>query len=177
MKTKIIYFLTAILGLCGCENNLYYVLDNFPKEAFFSYLPYEQGKEVLFHNQIDTIRLTIYDFNKSYLRGKRTCDCGIENAWASVVLLNDTMGCKIVCQCLDRNKFSISLYDQSKHISQEGGNEILLDEYSYSIDNPSDKIFNQFVEDVVMLNNAKIKQNIGLICFTDKYGTQWTLIE
>ncbi len=177
MKTKLCLICGIIFSMVSCEHHLYYVPDNFPKETFFSYLPYEQGQEVLFCNQIDTIRLTVYNVEKSYLRGERTCDCGVENALASVELLNDTMGCNIVCQSLDRTIFSISLYDQSKRISQEGGNEILLDEYSHRLNNQSDEIFNQFVEDIVMLNGAIVKQNIGLVSFMDKYGTEWTLME
>lgn len=177
MKTKIIYFLTVILGLCGCENNLYYVPDNFPKETFFSYLPYEQGQEVSFFNQTDTITLTVCNTYKIYSRGKRNCDCGVEMVHTSTMLSNDTIDLTISCMCSGRQDFSVQIEDWWAYHNVIGGGIIVLSEYKHHQKKLSDDIFNLFTEEIVLFGGAKVKQNIGLVCFTDKYGTQWTLIE
>lgn len=177
MKTKFLYILSIVLWMCSCENYPYYVPDNFPKETFFSYLPYEQGQELFYHNGSDTIKFVVSNVHKNYIRGERNCDCGIENAYSTATLLNNSMELVITCNCVDRSRFDIKLEDNWDYTNHTGNVE-LLGEYWYEQKKQSEDIFKYFVEEICLINNvAQVKQNIGLVYFIDKDGTQWSLVK
>ena len=79
--------------------------------------------------------------------------------------------------CSGRQDFSVQIEDWWAYHNVIGGGIIVLSEYKHHQKKLSDDIFNLFTEEIVLFGGAKVKQNIGLVCFTDKYGTQWTLIE
>lgn len=180
---KTIYFICLFIGLCSCSNIYNSFPDNFPKDKFFSYLPYEQEQSLVYFNGEDTLELTVNLNHHVYDRMEPNLgcfDCIMESAYSIVKLMNDTILLTISCSCTERTFFDIFLKERKLHIGSTCQDTILretvLDKYNYKQKKMSDDIFNQFTEEIVLFGGAKVKQNIGLVSFTDRNGTQWTLV-
>lgn len=177
MKKLRCFFAIAVtlMLMQSCES--YYVSDNFPKEKFFSYIPYVEGEVLHFSNGGDTIMLTAKVVQRSYLRGERRCDCGIETATSSVNFVNDAMDLWLTIACYDRQRFEINLWDELPQNSNLGS-ITQLGEYNYKMESVTDEIFNLFTEEVKLFaETASVKQQVGLMYFTDKNGVKWEIVE
>ncbi len=182
MNLKSLYIFGGLICLCSCGNTFF--LDNFPKDKFFSYLPYEQGMSIHYFNGSDTLKLTVDLICHFYDRMEPDfgCyDCITESAYSIAKLENDTILLSISCSCTERTFFEMYLEEIHPYINPTSKDTILkettLAQYRFEQKRTSDDIFNQFTEEIVLFGGAKVKQNIGLVSFMDKYGTEWTLIE
>lgn len=184
MKNIVLLILGVVAWLCSCKPQngpstpSYYVPDNFPKDTFFSYLPYTKGQEVRFYNGVDTLKLkaeeNVFNF---YDRATTDCkitswqDCIKEEIISGVRLVNDTMNLCIRLVCTERTYFDVwieNYYPDINHLT-------VFDQYKYEQKKLSDEIFEQFAEEIVLFGRSKVKQHVGLVCFVDKAGQKWEL--
>lgn len=114
---KKVIFYACILNitlLCFCNSCVHYnAPDNFPKQKFFSYLPYKMGDTVSFVSDSQKYVNYLVDIDdQTYWRASDKMDCGkcIDEARREVrlSLLGDTVRVSqigLVISCSDRAKF------------------------------------------------------------------------
>ena len=181
MKTKLFFVVLVIATLSGCDK--YLVPDDFPKEEFYSYAPYQQNDVVRFISDGDTLTYIVSNVSENYFRYEKGYDCGKEHAskFISFSSLNSNKYDRLVfgVTCSDREYFCINL------ISESMPRDIIAlykidffneDTWSKSFDNY--KIFKYFVDEIVLTQDdkpaAKVKKGQGLLWFVDETGRTWT---
>ena len=181
MKTRIILLAFLFAMLCSCD--MYLVPDDFPKEEFYSYAPYQQNDVVRFISDGDTLTYIVSNVSEEYNRGRKDCDCGKESASKDVCLSrinskeNEELRFWIIC--LDRAMFSVYVQSESKPYNVSASYEIDFfneDTWAKSFDNY--KIFKYFVDEIILTQDdkpaAKVKKGQGLLWFVDETGRTWT---
>lgn len=173
---KCLFFLILCLaiGLISCEERFFFP-DNFPQKHFYSYLPYKKGDTLLYTNHLaDTMRIEVKKIDSLYLRGQRNnSDHTKEHAAIIANLRNKELNLTVACACYDRQTFEVKLSNQPA-----SSNIQVLGSYVYALEEMSDLIFNQFVDDITLSEGkASIQRKRGLMLFTDPKGVEWTYID
>lgn len=173
---KILFILILGLGLAlsSCENYPFYVPDNFPQDRIYSYLPYKKGDTLLYANaSADTMRLEVKKIDSLYLRARRNnSDHIIEHAAIVANLRNTKWNLSVSCACYERQTFEAKVTNQPIN-----SNIQVLGQYVYELEEMSDLIFNQFVNEIQLSDEmATIKRNRGLTLFTDPNGVRWEYV-
>lgn len=171
MKTKLFLLLFLLAGLCSCES--YYFDDNFPKDAFFSYIPYQEGNQLQFIHHLDTMHLTVKMVSQNYSRGQRNCDCIPEAASVTCNLVNDTTSIWYTVSCFNRSDFEIRIEDRWDYENNKGQIKE-VGYYHHKQKRSPDEIFNCFTPEILLMaHSGRVKQHVGLLFFSDKNGFKW----
>ncbi|MCR5049771.1 MAG: hypothetical protein K6A36_01655 [Paludibacteraceae bacterium] len=181
MKTKLYFMTLFVICVCGCD--MYLVPDDFPKEEFYSYAPYQQNEVVRFISAGDTMTYVVSNVSENYNRGRKDCDCGKENADKDVcfssINSNGNDGLRFCITCIDRAMFSVYVQSESKPYNVNASYRIdFFDEDTWSKSYDNYKIFKYFVDEIILSQDdkptAKIKKGKGLLWFVDAEGRTWT---
>ena len=179
MKSRVLIF-TLLIVLSGCTNR-YFVPDDFPKEDFFSYIPYLQGDVLKFASTDNAIKqFTITALDNHYVRGNKNCDCGKETVSKYAILSNDKEELELWICCTDRAIFEVSLKSNISNSldAKYETNYTSEDIWSKSYDNT--KIFDDFTDNIILSQSGKamaqIAKNEGIVCFSDTDGETWRSI-
>lgn len=179
MKTKNLLLAVITIAFIGCDK--YLVPDNFPKEDFYSYAPYQVGDTVHFaaEGADSTLTFIVEGVYNEYYRGERNCKCGKENAYQEIKF---SQGLFLLITCSDRAKFRVSLYteynpnidiDASYNVNYSKDEDIWAESYDET------KIFKHFTEELTLYQSdepaAKIKKKEGILWFTTSDGTTWNV--
>lgn len=176
MKKSSVYtlLLCVLFGLSACENYPFYVPDNFPLEAIYSYLPYGEKDTLLYTNhRNDTMRLLVYQQDSIYVRGRRNNHDHTKEL-ASIVskLTSPKLDITVSCACYERTTFESKIIH---HI--QGHNPQILHEYLYQQEEMSDMIFHQFTPELSLSEGqAIIQRGKGLTSFVDPNSVTWKYI-
>ena len=179
MKNKLYLLALAAIVICGCD--AYLVPDDFPKEEFYSYAPYQLGQTVRFVSNEDTLYYTVSGISEDYDRRTKKCDCGKEHVSKYVTFSQPDSERNedwiLSVNCTDRAIFSVSIYSyeaQSPFATYEVnyGNENI---WSRSFDNS--KIFKSFADEIILTQednpSAKLKKGEGVLWFVEATGRTW----
>ncbi len=172
MKAKNLLLAVITIAFIGCDK--YLVPDNFPKEDFYSYAPYQVGDTVRFaaEGADSTLTFIVEGVYKDYYRGEKHCKCGKEGAYQDIYF---NQGLRLSVYCIDRAKFSVSLHTphtiDASYIVDYSDEDIWAESYDET------KIFKSFVDEITLLQDdnpaALVKKSQGIVWFIDSNGTTW----
>ncbi|MCR5050852.1 MAG: hypothetical protein K6A36_07195 [Paludibacteraceae bacterium] len=172
MKTKSYLIVLLAIVLNGCDP--YLVPDNFPREEFYSYAPYELNDVVRLVNGSDTIEYVVVAMSEDYNRGRKDCDCGEEMVNKHVQFGTETEKIDLWIDCIDRKIFEMNMQSGSSNI--DARYEVRISDKASSKDDS--RIFREFADEIVLQQNgqevAKVQKGKGLLWFVDADGRKWT---